>query len=134
MVARLDSQRHPGRAWSPSAGVASPAPGDTAYSPFGTRKEQDPAGPVPADAESPLAAEATSCSGTPEPCQLPLPQTATASEPLWRNLDAALPLPSPAEGERGQAAKAASDCLSFSSKRLPPFHCPVLYVPEAFLK
>ena len=134
-----------GRGWTPSAtpagpglhprGVASPAPGDTAYTaPSGHQRSRPLPAPWPADAQSPLADEAASCSSSPELCKLPLPQSATASAPLWRNLDAALPLPSPEEGERGQARKAASYCLSFSSERLPPFHCPVLYVPEAFLK
>ena len=69
-----------------------------------------------------------------ELCQRPLPQTASSSEPLWCNLDATLPLPSPEEAKQGQAREAAPSFLSFSSKLFPPFHGPVLYLLSAFLK
>lgn len=67
-----------------------------------------------------------------ELCQRPLPQTASSSEPLWCNLNATLPLPSPEEAKQGQAREAAL-LLSFTFfKALSPFPRSCVVPPQCF--
>ena len=67
-----------------------------------------------------------------ELCQQPLPQPASSSEPLWCNLNATLPLPSPEEAKQGQAREAAL-LLSFTIfKALSPFPRSCVVPPQCF--